>query len=205
MENGAVTLTTRSEQLDGKGKVEAVTEKVERVTSEGGSQNRELVRFVRDGRDVTAAEKERAAEREAERKAGKEKGSVKERGFSTSVKNPFARTEQPRYRFWIIAPAGSGGESLFRIGFAPKEKASPDLNSGEAVVEEATAVLRRLSYRPSRFPEHVKQMDVRVEYGAVTPAGLAISTVTMNAEAGMLFIKKRVRTSTVFSDYRLGN
>lgn len=185
-----VTRTARSEQLDRKGKVESVTESVERVFYRDGAEVRELVRFTRDGKDLT--EKEKA------RRGGKEKESG--HSLSLSLVSPFSEAEARKYRFTLLAPDPSDPAGR-RIRFEPKAAPSVEVNTGEAVVDPAAGSPIRIRYHPSVNPKHMDRIEVEMVYGADTAAGPALSTVSIDGEGGMLFIRKGFRTRIVFSGY----
>jgi hypothetical protein len=134
-----VTRTARSEQLDRKGKIESVTESVERVLYRNGREVRELIRFTRDGKDLT--EKEKA------KRAGKEKETG--HSLSLTIASPFSEQESRKYRFTLLAadPSDPAGR---RIRFEPKTAPSPEVNAGEALVDPAAGTPIRIRYRPSR-------------------------------------------------------
>jgi len=196
LENSSHTTETRAEELDKKGKVGSVTESVERVTRRGGQTEREVIRFVRDGKDVTESEKKRRAEEKA-------KPPRKSRSVRIGAKSPFEASEQPKHRFTLAAsdPADTGKVT---IRFEPKGKPSPETNVGEAVVDPATGAILRLRFRPSDNPTFVDRMEVQMEYGAATPEGPALSRVTMEGAGGILFIKKRIRMTVTLADYAFG-
>lgn len=193
LENSSHTTRTRAEELDKKGEVESVTESVERVTRRGDRTEREVIRFVRDGRDVTQDEKKRRA---GEKTAPTRKG----RSVTIGAKSPFEASEQPKHRFMLAAsdPADSGKVT---IRFEPKGKPSPETSVGDSVVDPATGAILRVRFRPSDNPTFVDRMEVQMEYGAATPEGPALSRVTIEGAGGILFIKKRLKMTMTLSDY----
>jgi hypothetical protein len=196
LENSSHLTETRAEELDKKGKVESVTESVERVTLRGGQIEREIIRYVRDGKDATASEKKR--------RAGTKAGPPgKERSIKIGAKSPFDPSEQPKHRFTLVG-AEPADSNQVTIRFEPKGKPSPETSVGEAVVDPATGAILRLRFRPSDNPTFVDRMEVQMEYGAATPEGPALSRVTMEGAGGILFIKKRMKMTVTLSDYAFG-
>lgn len=193
LENSSHTTATRAEELDKKGKVESVTESVERVTLRGGKPEREILRYVRDGKDDTASEKKK--------RAGVKAGPPgKERSIKIGAKSPFEASEQPKHRFTLVGP-DAADPSRLTIRFEPKGKPSPETSIGEAVVDPETGAILRLRFRPSDNPKFVDRMDVQMEYGAETPEGPALSRVSIEGAGGILFIKKRMKMTVTLSDY----
>lgn len=193
LENHSHTTATRAEELDKKGKVESVTESVERVTLRGGRPEREILRYVRDGRDDTASEKKK--------RAGVKAGPPgKERSMRIGMKSPFEPGELDKHRFTLVGPDPVDPNRV-TIRFEPKEKPSPETSVGEAVVDAATGAVIRLRFRPADNPKFVDRLDVQMEYGAATPEGPALSRVTVDGAGGILFVKKRMKMTVTLSDY----
>lgn len=193
LENSSHTTETRAEELDKKGKVESITESVERVTRRGDRTEREVIRYVRDGRDVTQEEKKRRAGEKAA-------PPRKRRSITIGATSPFEASEQPKHRFTLVG-ADPAEPNRVTIRFEPKGKPSPETNVGEAVVDLATGAILRLRFNPSDNPKFVDRMEVQMEYGAATPEGPALSRVTMEGAGGILFVKKRMRMTMTLSDY----
>lgn len=193
LENHSHTTATRAEELDKKGKVESVTESLERVTLRGGKPEREILRYVRDGKDDTASEKKK--------RAGTKAGPPgKERSIKIGAKSPFEASEQPKHRF-TLAGADPADPDRVTIRFEPKGKPTPETSIGEAVVDAATGAIVRLRFRPADNPTFVDRMDVQMEYGATTPEGPALSRVSIEGAGGILFVKKRMKMTVTMSDY----
>ncbi len=188
--SSTMTRTSRSEQLDRNGTVESVTEIVERVLYRDGEEVRELIRFTRDGKDLT--EKEKAG------RAGKKKEAG--HSLSLSIASPFSEREFRKYRFTLLATDPSD-LSRRRIRFEPKVGPSTEVNAGEALVDLAAGSPIRIRYRPSVNPKHMDRIDIEMIYGAETAAGPALSAVSIEGEGGMLFIRKGFRTQIDFSGY----
>ena len=193
LENSSHTTATRAEELDKKGKVESVTESLERVTLRAGKPEREILKYVRDGKDDTANEKKK--------RAGAKAGPPgKESSMRIGMRSPFEPSEQPKHRFTLVG-ADPADPSRLTVRFEPKGKPSQDTSVGEAVVDTATGAILRLRFRPSENPKFVERMDVQMEYGAPTPEGPVLSRVAIDGAGGILFNKKRMKMTLTLSDY----
>lgn len=193
LENSSHTTATRAEELDKKGKVESVTESLERVTLRAGKPERQILKYVRDGKDDTANEKKK--------RAGAKAGPPgKERSMKIGAKSPFDASEQGKHRFTLVGP-DAADPSRVTIRFEPKGKPSPETSVGEAVVDPETGAIVRLRFRPAENPTFVDHMDVQMEYGATTREGPALSRVTIEGAGGILFVKKRMKMTVTLSDY----
>ncbi len=174
LENSSHTTATRAEELDKKGKVESVTESLERVTLRGGKKKK---------------------------RAGAKAGPPgKERSIKIGAKSPFEAGEQSKHRFTLVGADPSDPNRL-TIRFEPKGKPSQETSVGEAVVDPETGAIVRLRFRPADNPTFVDRMDFQMEYGATTPEGPALSRVTIEGAGGILFVKKRMKMTVTLSDY----
>jgi hypothetical protein len=185
-----LTMTTRIEQLDGKGRVESQSEVVERVFTRDGAEVRDLLRVRKDGKDATAEEKERRAKQE---KPGAS-------SLQLSIASPFGPEEAGKYRFTLRPPEASH-PNLVQIHFEPAGKPSPASNVGDALVDPVAGSPVRIRCRPSVNPKHVFEMEIQMRYETETPDGAALSSVSIEAVGGILFLKKRFRTTITLSGY----
>lgn len=178
-EDGTYSLKMVAEELDKKGKPTSTTE----VETKGD----ELIRYVEDGKDVTQ-------EKKAKRKEpGEKRGSV-----SLGFGDPFSKESRPHYAFTLVKIE----EGRATIAFAPKGKKSPEIGVGTAVVDVETGALRSLEFRPSAMPKFVSKLDIAITCDEQTPLGWAMSKMSVQGEGGMLFVKKRFRMTSTFSDWR---
>jgi len=199
LKNTSVTRRRRTERLDGRGKLKSITEVTERIVSLDGKEQIELLRFLRDGRDVTEEERKKRSEPTASHeKTGSPPDQMKEQ--RQRLDNPFAQSEQSKYRFSLLEAPPAEPERL-RVHFEPKELRSPEDVVGEALVESVTGALIRRRFRPAKYRSPVSEMEVQIEYGAETPAGRARSRVKFDMLAKVLMVKFRVRTTTTYTDY----
>jgi hypothetical protein len=193
---GAVTMTSRVEELDKEGKAQHTQTVTLRLTVQDGAQRAEVVSASRDGQDVTADERKAQAERQAKAEQDP-KGKMGQRQQLTL---PFAADAQPSYAFQVLGP-DANNPALQRIAFAPRGKKSKELWVGEAVVDPAAGEVKWLKQRPSELPAFVERIDMVLEFNAATPVGPAISKVHMEGEGGLPFFKKRFRSVITFKDY----
>lgn len=91
--------------------------------------------------------------------------------------------------------------TLMRLGFQPSGEEHEELYMGDATVDPETGDVLSLSLRPSRNPTFVQSLSIEASLDAVTPAGRAMSRLTIKGVAGALFFKERFRVVTTFADY----
>lgn len=187
-ESRPCTVTIDARELDKKGAVKDASEIVMRRTLVDGKQHDELVRYVENGKDVTAEKKAKRAEREKE--ADEEEGNGKDRG---QIRSPFHPKNADGYAFEDLG-ADKTDPTLRRIRFAPKKGATADDRMiGEATLTPA-AQLRAMRMKPAKLPMLVSTIDIVGEFG---PSGEVVK-LGMKGEAGALFIKKRFDVMTTF-------
>jgi len=193
---GAVTMTSRVEELDKGGKVQHTQTVSMRLLVKDGAQRAEVLSAARDGQDVTADERKEQAARQA--KADEDpKGKMGQRQQLTL---PFAAEAQPGYTFQLLGP-DANNPAFQRVSFSPRGKKSKDLWVGEAVVDPQSGEVRWLKQRPSELPAFVDRIDMVLDFSAATPDGAAVSTVQMEGEGGLPLFKKRFRSVVTFKDY----
>ena len=186
-ENRPCTVTIDAKELDKKGAVKDASEIVMRRMLVDGKQHDELVRYVENGKDVTAEKKAKRAEREKEEE---ESGEGDDHG---QIRSPFHPKNADGYAFEDLG-ADKADPALRRIRFAPKKGATADDRMiGEATLTQA-AQLRELRMRPAKLPMLVSAIDIVGEFG---PSGEVVR-LGMKGEAGALFIKKRFDVMTTF-------
>jgi hypothetical protein len=179
-----VDFVTVVEELDGEGKVGSRTDILERRTTRGGQPTSEVLRATRDGRDVTAEVRaQRQKEQEKRRKEGRRDNA-----------SPFVPEVQGRYRFVLKGPV-EGKAGQVRIGLVPREK-DAELLEGEAVVDAERAVLLSLEGHPAKLPPLADRVDLRFDFGRVTPTGNDLSSLSIDAEGGLLFVRKHMRITS---------
>jgi hypothetical protein len=120
-----------------------------------------------------------------------------------TAKNPFKPAEQPKYDFKLIGP--ETGAVGWRIHFDPKVRGAPGLLMGDAWVDPEAGTTLRMDVTPSKLPDHADRVNMRMEYGAMTPAGLALSKMVVDGEGHFLFFHQRMKAILAVSDYQRGN
>jgi hypothetical protein len=191
---GAVTMTSRVEELDKAGKPQHTQVVVLRLTQKDGKPHAEVLQASRDGQDVTQDERKQQAEKEARAEEDPKKSQ------RMTMTLAFDAAVQPQYRFQLLGP-DANDPSLARIGFGPRGKPDKDVWAGEAVVDPSSGELKWMKQRPSDLPAFVDRMEMVLEFGAPTSEGPAVSTFRMEGQGGLPFFKKRFRVTTTFSDY----
>jgi len=182
-----VTVDIVAEELDGDGAVKKTTHTALRVGRSGKKVERKLLTFVEDGKDLTEA-KRAELEKEPPKKGG------------AGVQSPFHPDQRAKYRFSLL-PSPTDKPGLMRLGFEPSGEKSDQLYVGEATVDPETGDVHSLSLKPSKNPSFVESLSLEGRFDAPTPAGRAMSRLSMKGAAGLLFFKQHFRVVTTFSDY----
>lgn len=189
---GRTTLaTTVWEELDDEGRTKSRLESVERNAWREGRRASTVVRATQDGKDVTGKVREQRAKEE------KARAESKEKQFQLDYL-PFSPREQGRYRFEVKGP-DSRQPHLLRIAFAPRDGKSPDGLVGEALVDGRRGELLRISTRPTQLPKLADKVDITLEFDTSGAQGRELSRILATGEGGVLFIRRRVRSTTTFS------
>ncbi len=191
------SMTIHAEELDRKGGASSAEMIEMRHAHVNGEATDDLVRYERDGKDVTAAEQ---AKRKAkvEKREAKRKDSAK-KDDDQDFPSPFATKEQPKYTFTRLGtdPADA---SRVRIGFVPKKTAEMEM-TGEASVDAATGRIHSITMTPAKMPAMVQQLAIEMEYQSGPDDLRLLSVLKIHGEAGILFVKKRFRATTTFMDF----
>ena len=180
-----VTVDVLAEKLDSDGKVTKITHTALRVGRSGTKTERKLLTFVEAGKDLTESKR---AELEAPPKK------------PATVKSPFHPDQRAKYQFAVLSPPENQA-ALMRLGFQPAGEKDEELYLGDATVDPQTGDVLSLSLRPSKNPPFVQSLTIEATLDAQTPAGRAMSKLTIKGVAGALFFKDRFRVVTTFSDY----
>lgn len=191
------SMTLHAEELDRKGNASSDETIEMRHAHANGKATDDLVRYERDGKDVTAEEqakhKAKVEKREAKRKDSAKKDD------DPDFPSPFASKEQPKYTFTRLGPDPADA-SRVRIGFVP-QKAADMLMKGEASVDAATGRIRSVTMAPAKMPAMVQQLAIEMEYQRGPDDLSLLSVLKIHGEAGVLFVKKRFRATTTFRDF----
>jgi hypothetical protein len=199
------TMTARAEELDRKGNPETVHESVERIRTVDGKSDSELIRASTDGKDETAEERKKRADAKAEeeKRAKDEKGKEGGRkSVSVGISSPFGAETQKKYRYSLVGKDPSAPDR-WRIRFEPKGEPSPELLTGEAIVDAAAGAVIRVTQHPAKNPHFVDRMETTLDFDPANPVGPLPVRMTVEGEGGFLFIKKRIRATMTFSDWKV--
>ena len=74
--------------------------------------------------------------------------------------------------------------------------------SGMAWLEEGSGLPVKLEFSLAPLPSRIRSLWTIYLYETARPDQWVLSKVTISGHGGFLFIKKRFRTTTTFSDYR---
>jgi len=185
----AMTVTSVTEERDGKGRVTQTRERVQRMEERDGKRASELVLARDNGQDVTAQQRAEAEKR------GKEQADK-----SSSFELPFTPENQARHRFSIVGPDAQDPSKL-RLRFEPADAPGPQVMQGEALVDPERGHVLQLRFRPSKFPSMlIDRMDVEMDFRAHPGVGAVVSRLGVEWEGGLLFFKKRGRSTVTFED-----
>ena len=187
-----VTIDTLAEQLDKSGKSTDTTDVVVRVTHPGGHEQDELVKYVEDGKDLTAEKKAKAAKDDAKKK------TTDDGDANQDVPIPFSAARQPRYRF---TAQGADEQGRLRIHYEPAGTPGEDDGIGDALVDPATGALVQLTWSPAKLPTMVKELAMTLTFTQDPAHGTLLSKIEGHGRAGVLFVQKRFRLTTTFTEY----
>lgn len=184
--NRPCTMTIDAKELDKKGGVKDTSEIVLRRTFVDGKQQNELLRYVENGKDITA---EKKAKRAAEKKDAEQKDDDRDK----QLRSPFHPENAGSHAFEDLG-ADALDPTLRRVKFSPKKGSTGDgLMIGEATLTLA-AQLRSIRMKPAELPMLVNTIDIVAAFGASGE----VDRMELAGEAGALFIKKRFRVITSF-------
>jgi hypothetical protein len=191
-ETGSYVVTTRFQNLDpSTGVVQKTNDIVTRMFSKDGKPWEEITLYIEAGRDITAS---RAAQRQKELRSGKWK-----RADELPFHGPFAAEDQSKYRF---ADGGADPQeaSLRRILFSPLTP-SKETSIGEASVDPEEGTVQTMTLHPAVNPNFIRKIEYSLEFAAKTESGPALSSVRVEADGGLLFVKRKVHVETVIGEY----
>ncbi len=180
-------MTIVSEELDKEGNPTKRNEAALLLAFQGDREVATVLRATDGGKDVT----------EEARRKQKDSEGQKAEGNSLSVKmtSPFAAAEQDKYTFEVL----DAGDAQVRIRFAPRGEPSPELWTGDALVDSVSGEVISVRSQPSKPPRFVDSMSLELELGATVEGTRMPSKVSFRGEGGFLFIRKRMRGTTEFA------
>ena len=174
------TMTSFTEELDGKGRVKHNKLRVTRVHHEG----------ERRGLEKTRAELEKRGQAEDQKK--------NEKGLSFPV--PFTAKSQPLHHFTLVGP-DKKDPSKWVIHFEPAERKGTDVMVGDAVVDPKTAMLQWLRLRPTKYQSSlVDRIDVEMRFRVEPGVGAVVQRIVGEGDGGLLFVRKHRRSTVTFTD-----
>jgi hypothetical protein len=185
------------EELDGDGKVSSTETQQSRVETDGKTAHQVIERAMKDGKDVTAEEQEKVKKAEEEA-AKKEKKKDGKKDGDEELTLPFA---SDGYVYDQVA-VDTADPTRVEISFTPK-KPTKHTVEGKAWVDTTSGTIISAGAKLSKPPTLVDWVHFTVELGAKTPLGPALSRMTFEAKAGLLFIRKHFRGEIKMSDYRI--
>ncbi len=174
---------------------ESVTERKElaaQVDATGDDPKVTVLHYAEDGRDKTADAIKDARERDEKHRKRKHDGK--------ELKMPILADQQPRYVFDETEQSADGSRVL--VHFAPRTPAE-DTVEGSAWVDATAGTIISASFKLSKTSLFVDYIHVRVEFGAQTSLGPAVSRVSVDGEGGILFFHRHFRGTATLSDYAI--
>jgi hypothetical protein len=184
-----------TEELDGEGKISSTKKQLSHIEADGTSAHEIVDRCTKDGKDVTAEAQEEVKKAEAEQAKEKKKDG-KDEGEALTL--PFA---SDGYAYDQIA-VDQADPTRVEISFVPKTPTKHTVE-GNVWVDTTSGTIISAGAKLSKPPTFVDWVHFTVELGAKTPLGPAMSRLTFEAKAGILFIKKHIRGEVKMTDYRL--
>lgn len=185
-ERGAFTLHVKAEERDKQGKVTSTTEEVQRIRHQDGRAQIEVVRAVKNGKDMTDLER-----RETARQQSKGKKPPKGR-----MDSPFAADQQASYAFTFV-PASAPHTA--RIQFTPRVSPTEKLYRGQAQVDTEAGAVLSIKMSPAKLPSHADRVDISLDFAA---PGHLLSKMVVDGEGSFLFLHKHMIVTSAFSDYQ---
>ncbi|MBF5041894.1 hypothetical protein FGE12_05785 [Aggregicoccus sp. 17bor-14] len=187
------TMTSFTEELDGKGRVKHNKLRVTRVHHEGERRVAQLVHAEDDGQDTT--EKTRA---ELEKRGQAEDQKKNEKGLSFPV--PFIARSQPLHHFTLVGPDKNDPTKVV-VHFEPADRKGTDVMVGDAVVDPQTAMLQWLRLRPTKYQSSlVDRIDVEMRFRVEPGVGAVVQRIVGEGDGGLLFVRRHRRSTVTFTD-----
>ncbi|MGD0675820.1 MAG: hypothetical protein ABSC94_10405 [Polyangiaceae bacterium] len=188
---GSYVVDGRFETLDGGGHTSSVKAVLARVEPAGTSHRLVVLRYTEDGRDMTPDAQRRARDAAAR---PKDKNDL-------SISLPVAAQQQARYAFDEVE-RDQVDPSRVRIAFVPKVLDDHSIE-GSAWVDTRTGAVVSAGFKLSKTPFLVDFVHITVEFGARTPLGPAVSSISVRGQGGLLFFRRGFRAVATLSGYTL--
>jgi hypothetical protein len=182
-------------EVDGSGNATKPREMTAQVTADGAKLHFSVLRFIDDGKDRTAEAQAQAKAKDAAPKDANAPAPAKKRDF----RMPFHVGEQPRYTFDQVAvdPTNAG---RVQIAFVPKIR-EEDTVEGTAWVDTTSGTVLSTGFKLTRPPTGMDYVHAQITFGANTSLGPSISKIDMEAEGGILWVRKHLRGSATLTNH----
>lgn len=192
-------MVIHSTMTNKKGKVLEDVEMSQAVSLDAKGEIRvDIIKAVKDGKDVT--EEERARLKEATSETSEEDS---EEAHSIEFKNVGIFHPDLQSKLTVTPTGQTGGVSgkSCRGYEFTLQMEDGTLQKGSAWLEEETGVPVEVSFVPDPLPKHVKRMNTIIRYRLGPGEKWRVSDMTVEGTGGMLFIKRNFNVTTEFSDY----
>jgi hypothetical protein len=194
---GAFTMSGKLEEIDGDGHPSDTKEIILRSTPTPTPMDRitNVIRYLENGKDMTADAQKRATERRVKRLKDPELQAEAKR---KDLRLPFLASEQHRYVF-TLAERDAAQPNRVRIAFTPRVPAE-DAIKGSAWVDETDREVLSAGFSLSKNPTFIDHVDITIVFGLPTQLGRAPSTVSFDGRGGFLVIRKHYRGVATLSE-----
>ncbi len=184
----------RLESLDRAGHPSSTTTGRAHVESDGTKSRFEILSLIEDGADTTADAKDKQKKREAESLRNPPT-------HKREWRMPFHPNEQPRYYF-NVEGSDPHDANRVRISFVPKI-VEDDTIEGSVWVDATAGTLISAGFKLSKPPSLVDTVHVTMLFGEPTSLGPAPSRITVDAQGGLLFVRKHYHGEATLKNYRV--
>lgn len=171
-----------------------------------GRLETQLTRSLKNGEDTTLKMREKVRIRDPRQREGPDNEDT----YSVSISDsPFV----PERQHAVAFAAGSEKRSLFghscqrfdfsyRTSIVRKGETEELIWNGMAWLEEGSGLPVKLEFTLTPLPSRINRLWAIYLYDTARPDRWVLRQVTISGQGGFLFIRKRFRTTTTFSDYR---
>ncbi|OGF58761.1 MAG: hypothetical protein A2Y62_09635 [Candidatus Fischerbacteria bacterium RBG_13_37_8] len=204
------TMMQKTELLNKKGKVESIEEMLIKLQpDEKEKLKSEIVKVIRDGKDITAEVKEK--QQKAEEKRAQDKKEKDSSASFNSDETPFNPDLQNKVKYSLRKDTQTIGGRLcagfdytFDMEYTENGKKKTVQSKGMAWLNSETGHPMKLEYTLQPLPSRMKSLWMIFLYEVTLDGKLYAKEMRMEGEGGILFIKKKIRSITTFSDYWWG-
>lgn len=178
-------------EIDGAGAPTKPREMTAQVTADGTKLHFAVLRYLDDGQDRTSEAQQQSA--------AKDSAPASSAPKKRDLRMPFHVGEQPRYTFDQVA-VDPATPTRVQIAFVPKNR-EPDTIEGTAWVDTVAGTVLSAGIKMTHPPRGMDYVHAQITFGASTSLGPAISKVEMEAEGGILWVRKHLRGSATLSQH----